>query len=260
MKLPLGGPPLAGSTLGLLFALPHESGPLRRRLVRPRREWLAHETPEGRPRRVRVWRARLGCAEVVLAHSGAGNLHSAATAEALIQRYRLRGLLCLGFAGGLDPLLRPGGLVEARQILSPRGARSAPGLLLPAPSAPAAKPVLLVSLDHVLVTREEKAEALCRWGAAAADMESLGAAEAADSAGIPWQVVRAVTDPGDEDMPLDFNLYLRDGRLQTPRIVAEALPRPRALLGLLRLGLRSSLAARELSLWVIDALAHDAAG
>ncbi|HEY3282761.1 MAG TPA: hypothetical protein VGN26_10840, partial [Armatimonadota bacterium] len=165
-----------GGTLGLLMALPHECGPLRRRIRDPRVDSFAlagagHSLP--------VTRGYLGERPVVLALSGAGSERAAKAAQALIGEGRVSDLLILGFAGGLDPKVRAGALVvasalvdgESGEVINPRTPVDWEDL---PEGSHNLGPVLC--LEHVLRGVSHKREAFQRWQALAVDMESLGAA------------------------------------------------------------------------------------
>jgi adenosylhomocysteine nucleosidase len=103
----------------------------------------------------------------------------------------------------------------------------------------------MVSLATVLCRAVEK-EYLGRLsGAIALDMESAAIGNVARACGVPFAVVRTVSDVASEDLPLDFNAFL------TPwgwlRGVGAMLMRPSSLMGLNRLRRQSRLAAERLA-------------
>lgn len=239
--------------LGILFALRQESGPFLRLLG----EGVQRDTltlPKGPER---LWRTTLKGRRIVVLHSGPGLERSREAAEALVEQVGVRSLLCAGFAAGLDPALRPATVVVATAVVGCRGARLEPeqhGDLVADWAAvyglEAMRPGVVASLDRVLIEAREKAEAKALWCADAADMESLGAAQAAEGRGVAWAVARAVTDAAEQDMPLDFNRHLGAKGLSLGGIVVDGLMHPRRLPGLASLGARSSRAARALAAYV----------
>ncbi|OLB24726.1 MAG: hypothetical protein AUH95_02335 [Nitrospirae bacterium 13_2_20CM_2_63_8] len=70
-------------------------------------------------------------------------------------------------------------------------------------------------------------------GAIAVDLESAAIARAAHVVGVPFLLVRAVSDRADEDLPMDFNLWL--GPWGRVRGVAHLLRRPSIIRSLLRM-------------------------
>ena len=80
------------------------------------------------------------------------------------------------------------------------------------------------------------------------DMESTSIASVCYRYGVPFIIVRSITDLLDEDLPLNFNLYRGDdGRVDSARIVKASLLRPRALSGLMELRRRSELCANRMA-------------
>ena len=145
--------------------------------------------------------------------------------EPLGKRMDVEGIISTGFCGGLDPALQVGDIVRE-----------------------------IHTIDRVAVTAAEKRELRERTGAAAVDMESSALAEKAREWGVPFHVIRAVSDRADEDMPLDFNMYRgSDGRFSISRIALAALARPFSRVpALLRLDRNCRIAARSLG----DYFAH----
>ncbi len=83
---------------------------------------------------------------------------------------------------------------------------------------------------------------------AVVDLESVAYARVAAARSLPYLVVRAVLDPADERLPLDFEAC-RDasGRVSNARVLAHALARPRSLGKLWRLRTRVRAAAAGLA-------------
>jgi adenosylhomocysteine nucleosidase len=79
-------------------------------------------------------------------------------------------------------------------------------------------------------------------------METWGAVQVAQKHGVPWLAVRAITDSVEADFPFDFNaLADADGNVDRGRVILATIARPWKIPALLRLGARSSLAARNLA-------------
>jgi adenosylhomocysteine nucleosidase len=229
---------VSSARFALLFALREEAAPFLRRLG---------------PRR----------AEFVIEISGMGTANAARRVRAMGAPRRPAGLLICGFAAGLQA--PPGSLVVARSVgLIASASVSATYLpdsrLLGRCEAfvaednrrrPQVAPIvfgLLATAPQVLTTSAQKQTLQAQTGAVAADMETAGAAQAAQEMGIPWLAVRAITDGVEDDLPFDFNaLADANGHPHHGRIVSAALARPRQIPALIRLGRRSSLAAGNLA-------------
>jgi adenosylhomocysteine nucleosidase len=175
---------------------------------------------------------RLAGEPVVLAATGDGAAAAARGLAALLAAVRPRRLLVLGVAGGLAPGLPTGALIVARRVVEE-------GREAPAPDAEwlsragkvsgavRAEPGTIVTCARILRKPDEKAarwRALAELGAAAVDLESAAYARVAAAAGVPYILVRAVLDPAEERLPLDFDLCRRpsgEAEVDAPRGAAR---------------------------------------
>jgi len=175
---------------------------------------------------VALSRARIDDRAVVVAGIGCRRAQNAAART--LQR-GARALVSFGVCGGLSPRLRRGDLLLPRRIVSDLGewcthdawrAR----LLCALPDAQeidvlysSAAPVSSVEEKHTLFARN------CE----AVDMESAGVAQAAQRAGVPFFVVKAVCDPASRTVPaIATRLLHRDGRLHWHAAVAAVFSGP----------------------------------
>lgn len=101
-----------------------------------------------------------------------------------------------------------------------------------------------VSSDRIVYRAVEKVELAQRTHATGLDMESAALASEAKSAGVPFLIVRSVSDLVMEELPLDFNLFLRP--TGWVKGVWALLAHPSSLLGLARLRRQSAIAAETL--------------
>jgi adenosylhomocysteine nucleosidase len=102
-----------------------------------------------------------------------------------------------------------------------------------------------VTVPRVLCLAEEKREIAGRVGGIGLDMESAALGVVASEHGIPFAIVRTVSDLVDESLPLDFNLFLRPSGWA--RGVAACLTHPTSLIGLNRLRVQSQVAGAQLT-------------
>ncbi len=194
--------------------------------------------------------------DVALVVSGMGEGRAYAAARLAIAALRPSAYVSAGFSGALKEGIRAGELVIGESTISLARAGDveyrcdAPLLKAALDSCGDCASGGLVTMPRTLVTAEEKRKAALSpspsTGPIAADMESAGAARAAHEAGVPFIAIRAITDAFDEDMPVDFNRFIEDGRLCYPRFIMHVIAHPGALPGLIRLGRNSRLAARNL--------------
>lgn len=104
-----------------------------------------------------------------------------------------------------------------------------------------------VSTNRIVTSAAEKLRFAQATGAVGLDMESAALAGEAQRARVPFVIVRTVSDLLDEDLPLDFNLFLRPtGWLKG---VAALIGNPSGLAGLLRLRRQSRAAAKNLTIF-----------
>jgi hopanoid-associated phosphorylase len=143
-------------------------------------------------------------------------------------------LLSFGLCGGLDPALRPGDLLLAETVLLPDGTRlptSAPHRhrLRVRLETAGHRPIggTLAGSHAPMATAEAKRDHFAQTGACAVDMESHGVAGAAQAAGVPMLVLRAVADPAARTLPRAALAAVGpDGRLRVFRALATMYVRP----------------------------------
>ena len=103
----------------------------------------------------------------------------------------------------------------------------------------------IVSTPRVVWRADEKRAIRDLTSAAGLDMESAAVASVAHEKGIPMAVARTVSDLVDEDLPLDFNLFLRPtGWLMG---LWALIGHPSRFIGLNRLRAQSRVAADRLA-------------
>ena len=194
------------------FALPEEARPFRRRLP------------------------RLPGTELIL--TGVGPAPTQARLQRCLAQRQPQCIWSCGLAGGLNPRWPVGTVLFA--TADPFWARRL--------RASGAIPARFCPTEHVVTTAAEKATLFHMTGADAVEMESGPVQTLCEAAGIPWVVVRAISDGATDDLPLDFQAFVRsDGSLDRRRLVANALARPRCWAPLIRLHLQTHRATRRLA-------------
>lgn len=168
-----------------------------------------------------------------------------------LERERPVAVLNCGFAGGLNPVHGAGTVLFATD--DPHWERRL--------RAAGALPGWFTTSGRVLQTATEKAALWRATGADAVDMESEAIVAVCRAAAIPVAVVRAVSDPAGEDLPLDFSRFVRsDGSWAAGRLFLAIGLRPHRWARFLRLGRNARRAARQLAAVLDRALAglsHD---
>lgn len=102
-----------------------------------------------------------------------------------------------------------------------------------------------VSVPEVLWRAQQKQDVASATGGLALDMESGALAHVAEKVGVPFAIVRTVSDLLDENLPLDFNLFLRP--TGWPQGLLACLAHPWCVAGLWRLRTQSATAASQLT-------------
>ncbi|HET9575754.1 MAG TPA: hypothetical protein VFP04_05110 [Nitrospira sp.] len=194
-----------------------------------------------------------------LVHSGIGPEAANAAANAVLTRQPMALAISTGFAGALVPAaigdVIVGNSVSSgwfdgtwNQIAHPifcdavvvsavRSAVAQIGMTYHIGS--------VVSMSRVICRASEKQAISRLTGAVALDMESAALGMVAMERGIPFAVFRTVSDLVGEDLPLDFNLFLRPAGWV--RGLGSLLSHPSSLIGLNRLRRQSRLAADRLT-------------
>jgi len=159
-------------------------------------------------------------------------------------------LVSFGIAGALSPTLAPGSLILADSVRTAEGAHwrtaSAWRQDLVGEVGMAAGGAMLAT-ETAIRSATEKHRLHAETGAVAVDMESGGVARAAETAGVPFLVVRVVADPATRRLPPSAFAGLGpDGRQRPFAVLAALTRRPWDIAELVRLGRDSSVALRRL--------------
>ncbi len=162
------------------------------------------------------------------------------------------GVLSFGLGGGLSPALRSGDVVVASHVI-------ATGEPLETDRDWHARIVSAIehkqSLHHGLVAGRdavqaraaEKASLHLESGALAVDMESHMAGDYARRHGLPFAVIRAVSDPVHRSLPAIATDALRpDGNVDLAKVLAGVLQRPGQIPALTAAGIDSERAFASL--------------
>jgi adenosylhomocysteine nucleosidase len=202
--------------------------------------------------------------------TGIGPEAADVAASAVLPRHPAALAISTGFAGALMPGTAVGDVIVATSVVSGRfdGTWSQAGapivceetVLHAVRSAGAGIGVAMhggpvVSLSNVLCRAVEKQRLSRLTGALALDMESAAIGNVAQSQGVPFAVVRTISDAAGEDLPVDFNAFLKPWGWV--RGIGAMLMTPSSLIGLNRLRRHSRLAAERLTAVCAACAVHD---
>jgi len=187
--------------------------------------------------------------------SGVGETRAENAAGRLVER-GATALVSWGVAGGLDPGLRPGTVILPDTVIGADGQRWGVDLewrdrLLERVGERIATSTLpLYHATSVITTADGKRAIFERFGAGAADMESVAVARVAMANDLPWIAVRVVIDAADQDLPAAILTAIGDdGRLSVAS-VAGLILRPRLWRPVIALGRAGAAAGRSMRrLW-----------
>jgi adenosylhomocysteine nucleosidase len=176
----------------------------------------------------------------MLGRAGEGAQRAARGLDRLLASCDAELVIGAGVAAGLSLDLARGDVVVAREVRDEAGPVPPPDPRWTERAlALGAKGAVLVASRGILATRGAKAEALAAVGAGtttAADMESAAWARTAARRGVPYIILRAISDTADEELPLWLGSCLdAEGGLRRARVIGRAMVRPAAVLVLLRL-------------------------
>jgi len=216
--------------------------------------------PAGAERRIdgiSVWVCPAGTREYWIVRTGMGLENATRAAGRVLPRQPFCLAVSTGFACGLVAM-DVGALLAGYEVALVRGQgpdmsplSAVPGIErdvvvdLVGRVEPSGHIGRCVSTEYVVTSAAEKQRFAQVTGAIGLDMESAALAAEAWRAQVPFVVVRAVSDLVDEDLPLDFNLFLRPtGWLKG---LATLVGRPSSIAGLRRLQRQSRVAAQTLT-------------
>ena len=175
-------------------------------------------------------------------------------------------VLTCGFAGGLNPDLKLGDVVfeipssssrlESAQIeigekLEPIYIGCYEQLI-----ASGAKPAIFYCADCVATTAAEKKKLRDETGADAVEMESAAIHAVCAEFSIPCATVRVISDPANEDLPLDFNALAKpDKSLDYGKLFGAIAKSPGKIGALMELQKKTKFAAERLAEVLANAIA-----
>ena len=203
----------------------------------------------GLPQEAAILQRVLGKATPLLACAGARPTRAAQGAADLIA-HGATVLLSFGFAGGLDPSLRPGDIIVGAGVVGIDGTMRATADALSQrlcatldESGCRWSAGLVAGADQALATAAAKQALATRTGGVIVDMESHAVAVV----GLPFAILRVVVDPAERALPTSVLKALDSGgRVNVAALVAGLLRHPREVALLLALARDNGPASKSL--------------
>lgn len=178
--------------------------------------------------------------------TGMGCRNAARVIRPAVARQRPELVVSSGFAGGLDPAIKAGSVVFDADEGFP---------LTPALMAAGACEGRFHCADHIVITREEKAQLWLSTGAHAVEMESRVIRSICKDHDIPSATVRVISDTAHQSLPLDFNQFLdADLHLHYAKLLWALARRPSRIRELVRLQKQVRLASQTLASTLVHVL------
>jgi adenosylhomocysteine nucleosidase len=167
-------------------------------------------------------------------------------------------VLTCGFAGGLNPDLKPGEVVF--EILPSSSRRESAQTEIENQSEPiyigchdkliasGGTPAKIFCADRIATTVAEKKKLRAETGADAVEMESAAIHAVCRERGIPCATVRVISDTAGEDLPLDFNALSKpDKNLDFGKLFLAIARSPGKIGALMQLQKKTRFAAEQLA-------------
>jgi adenosylhomocysteine nucleosidase len=216
--------------VGVVAALKEEIGPLVKRLEDIERSKWGRRT---------AYQGRMGDCQVMAVAGGVGKVEAAACTQFLIDRFNVKALICMGVAGAVNPDLEKGDIVISKETqqhdydpgdprflkkFRARWLKADAGLVKLALDAARESDLgdhcvlgRVVTGDQAIVSREKREWLWETFGAGCVDMESAAVAEVCRMNGVPWVIVRAISDSAGEDSIAEF----RENLAQAANVAAS---------------------------------------
>jgi adenosylhomocysteine nucleosidase len=235
-------------TIGLICAIPQELAHLRDVLVDARSEEAAHTV---------FHTGTIDGHDVVLAGSGMGKVNASIVTTLLADRFACRAVVFTGVAGGLDPRLAIGDIVVAdlvvqhdagvlenervrtyqpgyAPVINPTdrlGYPTDPELLARVKERLAGITIpgqivygTVLSGDQYLNCETTRGRLLNELGGQAIEMEGGAVAQVCEAFGIPWLVIRALSDLAGGNAFFDFTTFVDQAAASSATILRRLLP------------------------------------
>lgn len=194
----------------------------------------------------------------LLVQAGIGAQRTVAALNKSVRQKQASRVIHFGYAGGLSPSLEPGHMPVFTSIAEPSGRLIAidqpiPRVLIR--DEPAPPGLRLLSVPYLIHRAEDKRRLLKFHNAVAVDMESFAVAQACAQLQLPYQCVRAISDPADMALPSGAESWLdHEGNVRLSRVIGFLLTHPRWINTVLHLGRNSKVASAVLTRKVVELL------
>lgn len=236
-------------TIGLIAAMPEETGPLLARVGTFERRKAG---------RFPLFLFRADGTEVVLVRSGMGERNAAEATEALIAFAKPDIIISFGFCGAVLPGIRVGEVVMGCASLRfDAGDFSSPfPLYLPSAIDPEWKSGAIITSTEIIDKLAMASSLPPGTDNPVLDMETFTVAQVAARHEIPLQALRCISDAADEELGFTIDEFCgRDLNIRLWRVLWTVARKPWIIPQLVRLARNSRLAGKRLAEAVLGLLA-----
>ena len=220
-------------TIGIIGAMEQEVALLKLKLAHPQIKKAAG---------LDFFTGQLGGKNVVVVRSGIGKVNAAICAQVLISLFGANYIINTGVAGGLDPTLNIGDIVVSTDLVQhdmdvhyfshPRG--MIPGLgiaffaadtsLVQAAMEAGATITGRIATGDCFVSDSEKKQDIAQtFNAMCVEMEGAAIAQTCFLNGIPFVVIRSISDKADEDATISFEQFVEQAAQNSSNLVERMI-------------------------------------
>jgi adenosylhomocysteine nucleosidase len=199
----------------------------------------------------KVFVGRRDGVEITVSQLGVGPTVAARTTEGLLDRFPVDHVVVSGIAGGITPASTIGKVIVPEVLVDVKSGRE----FRPSPLGRSVMEGKVGTVDE-LITDPSRLAQLAKEGVIALEMESTGVAAVCEDRGVPWSVVRVISDRPDDgytDAPV-LGMLRPDGSADLWAALRVMATKPSRIPGLVRLGRDASMAAGKAAKTTLDAL------
>jgi adenosylhomocysteine nucleosidase len=192
-----------------------------------------------------------GAVEVSVAQIGVGPAAARTATERLLDRIHVDQVVVSGIAGGIHPASVIGAVVVPETVIDvATGQEYHPDAL-----GPLGRAGTVGTVDE-FITDTARLEGMIDDGVVALEMESSGVAEVCQARGVPWSVVRVISDRPDDGLADDavMDVLRPDGSTDLRAAVRVMAAKPSRIPRFVRLGRDASMAAAKAAATTLGAL------
>jgi adenosylhomocysteine nucleosidase len=183
--------------------------------------------------------------------SGAGDENAYRAAKTVCSAFPVKAYISFGLSAGLTTEACKGYIVIGERVVGGEAVYPANARLLKEVKGALSGWEICVCgglvVSPTVVCLAGQKSRYAETGCLALDMETAGAARAAQEAGVPFIAIRGISDVSDEDLPVDFNKFIKDGKLDMMALVCYLAMHPSKIPDMIKLGRGSKLAMSNIS-------------